>query len=62
MARRVQATLEDYAIQAVTEGPESLATTRVTVTPAGRVGSEAFVTSAQVWPPPSCRRFLTVCK
>lgn len=43
---RVEAALLDYSVSSVTAGIEALATTRVTIRPAGRMGKEAFVTNA----------------
>ena len=46
--RGVQVQLVDYGLQAVTEGIEALAVTRVSIRPDGRLGNEAYVTSYQV--------------
>lgn len=44
---RVPAELVDYTVTSVTEGIEALATTRVTIRPAGRMASDGFVQTAQ---------------
>lgn len=46
-----QVQLVDYSLNAVNEGIEALATTRVTIRPDGRLGNEAYVTSYQVCKP-----------
>jgi|LakMenEpi03Aug12_release.lakeMendotaPanAssembly.Ray.scaffolds.fasta_scaffold6689297_1 hypothetical protein len=43
-----QVTLESYNVNAVTEGIEALATTRVAIRPVGRMGNEGYVTTWQV--------------
>ena len=43
-----QAALEHYSVNAVTTGPEALATTRVTLKPRGRIADQGYITSAQV--------------
>jgi len=48
----LQAMLTNYSVNAVTQGPEALATTRVSLTQRGRSTDEGLVTSAQVTPPP----------
>lgn len=45
---QVQVQLVDYGMNSVTEGIEALAMTRVVVRPAGKMGGQGFVTSAQV--------------
>ena len=44
----LQAALEHYSVNAVTTGPEALATTRVTLKPRGRIADQGYITSAQV--------------
>ena len=44
----MQATLAHYSVNAVTQGPEALATTRVSLMQKGRNTGEDLVTSAQV--------------
>jgi len=48
----MQAMLTHYSVNAVTQGPEALATTRVSLTQRGRNTDDDLVTSAQVNPPP----------
>ncbi|KAI8468616.1 MAG: 2-isopropylmalate synthase [Monoraphidium minutum] len=43
---RVDAELLDYTVSSVTEGINALATTRVTIRPAGKMSNEAWVTDA----------------
>jgi len=45
---RVEVNLDDYAMNAVTEGIEALAVTRVTIRPTGPLASQGIVKSAQV--------------
>lgn len=45
---RVEVNLDDYAMNAVTEGIEALAVTRVTIRPTGPLASQGVVKSAQV--------------
>lgn len=40
--------LESYSLNAVTEGIEALASTRVVIRPVGRMGNEGFVKTWQV--------------
>ncbi|CAL5228020.1 g11082 [Coccomyxa viridis] len=44
---RVQVELSEYTISSVTEGPESLAFTRCSIRPVGRMANEGFVIHAQ---------------
>ena len=44
----MQVELSEYTISSVTEGPESLAFTRCSIRPVGRMANEGFVISAQV--------------
>ncbi len=44
----VQVELSEYTISSVTEGPESLAFTRCSIRPVGRMANEGFVIHAQV--------------
>ena len=43
----MQVELSEYTISSVTEGPESLAFTRCSIRPVGRMANEGFVISAQ---------------
>lgn len=45
---RVEVNLEDYAMNAVTEGIEALAVTRVIIRPTGTLAAQGVVKSAQV--------------
>ena len=49
----MQVELSEYTISSVTEGPESLAFTRCSIRPVGRMANEGFVISAQVCSPPA---------
>ena len=44
----MQVELAEYTISSVTEGPESLASTRCSIRPVGRMANEGFVIHAQV--------------
>ena len=44
----MQVELTEYTISSVTEGPESLAFTRCSIRPVGRMANEGFVIHAQV--------------